>query len=398
MEQYINQYYNTIFRENENKAKQIKNKIYSNKFKFIKLDYSNNYYVMKKDKLIPLPSNEEIIKNASKYAKQNMLSCFIQYLFEKEADEEIDYMKKKIFDSLKPNIFDLSQDFYGNYVIQGILDKKDPSKIKIIFEEITKKDILSLCSKTYGSRVIQKLIDSIDAKKVKEILEKIKNNLNELFLNQNGNHVIQKIIEKINEEDLEDIYNAILNKIDELIKDIYGSRVIQKLFNKLSNDEKKIKMVEKIYEMNLIELCKGQYSNYILQLILENYNEKFIDKTLEKIKGNIKEFLSKEHAPHASYIIEKIIIYGNENQKKEIFDEIIENDDKSKNFINNLINDKNGNYLIQKIIDNCPKEEEIIKRIKNIIPKPKKEIKGNYIYIYNKLNENGFIDQETLKE
>lgn len=391
MEEFKNQnIYEMLLRENENKQNQIKNNIYSNKFKFTKLDYSNNYYVMKKDKLIPLPPNEEIIKNASKYAKQNMLSCFIQNLFEKEEDEDIDEMKNKIFESLKPNIFDLSQDFYGNYVIQGILDKKDPAKTKIIFDELIKKDILSLCSKAYGCRVIQKLIDSVDANKVKEILGKIKNNLNELFLNQNGNHVIQKIIEKINEDSLEDIYNAVLEKMDELIKNIYGSRIIQKLFDKLNSEEKKTKMIEKIYEMNLIELCKDQYSNYILQLILDNYKEKYIDKTLGKIKGNIKEFLSEEHAIHASYIIEKIIIYGNENQKKEICDEIIENDNKTKDFISNLMKDKNCNYIIQKIIDNCP-EEEIIKRIKGNIPKEKKDIKGNYTYIYNNLKENGFV-------
>lgn len=391
MEEFKNQnIYEMLLRENENKQNQIKNNIYSNKFKFTKLDYSNNYYVMKKDKLIPLPPNEEIIKNASKYAKQNMLSCFIQNLFEKEEDEDIDEMKNKIFESLKPNIFDLSQDFYGNYVIQGILDKKDPAKTKIIFDELIKKDILSLCSKAYGCRVIQKLIDSVDANKVKEILGKIKNNLNELFLNQNGNHVIQKIIEKINEDSLEDIYNAVLEKMDELIKNIYGSRIIQKLFDKLNSEEKKTKMIEKIYEMNLIELCKDQYSNYILQLILDNYKEKYIDKTLGKIKGNIKEFLSEEHAIHASYIIEKIIIYGNENQKKEICDEIIENDNKNKDFISNLMKDKNCNYIIQKIIDNCP-EEEIIKRIKGNIPKEKKDIKGNYTYIYNNLKENGFV-------
>ena len=391
MEEFKNQnIYEMLLRENEKKQNQIKNNIYSNKFKFTKLDYSNNYYVMKKDKLIPLPPNEEIIKNASKYAKQNMLSCFIQNLFEKEEDEDIDEMKNKIFESLKPNIFDLSQDFYGNYVIQGILDKKDPAKTKIIFDELIKKDILSLCSKAYGCRVIQKLIDSVDANKVKEILGKIKNNLNELFLNQNGNHVIQKIIEKINEDSLEDIYNAVLEKMDELIKNIYGSRIIQKLFDKLNSEEKKTKMIEKIHEMNLIELCKDQYSNYILQLILDNYKEKYIDKTLGKIKGNIKEFLSEEHAIHASYIIEKIIIYGNENQKKEICDEIIENDNKTKDFISNLMKDKNCNYIIQKIIDNCP-EKEIIKRIIGNIPKEKKDIKGNYTYIYNNLKEKGFV-------
>ena len=164
---------------NNEKPEQLKNSIHSAKFKFIKYDYSNTYYVVKKDKKIPLPSIEEIIKNATKYSKINMYSCFIQNLLEKENEDGVADVKNKIFNSIKEDIFDLSMDFYGNYVIQGILHINDKEKNKIIFQKLIEKDIVKLCFNAYGSRVIQKLIEScINVDDIKKISDEIKKKIN----------------------------------------------------------------------------------------------------------------------------------------------------------------------------------------------------------------------------
>ena len=99
-------------------------------YEFGNIDFSNNYYVIKKGKTVPLPPIDEIIKNAKKYSKQNMLSYFIQYLFKKEDEDEDENknIKNELFESLKDDIFELSQDFYGNYVIQEIINLKDKEK------------------------------------------------------------------------------------------------------------------------------------------------------------------------------------------------------------------------------------------------------------------------------
>ena len=181
--------------------------------------------------MIPLPSIDEIIKNASEFSKNNKLSCFIQFLIENESEDIID----KIFESIKNNIVDLTKDFYGNYVIQGILDRGG-NKGSYIYNELVKKEIIiELCTKKYSCRVIQKLVDKMDDNSIIKMLPLLENNLNKLFINQNGNHVIQKIIKKLKEEDLECIYNTALKKINELIKDQYGIRIIEGLFNKFTD-------------------------------------------------------------------------------------------------------------------------------------------------------------------
>ena len=358
--------------------------IHSNKYKFIKYDYSDTYYVEKNNKKIPLPSIEEIIKNATKYSKQNMLSCFIQYLLEKEDEDGIENFKNKILDSIKEDLYDLSTNFYGNYVIQGILHNIDKEKNKYIFNKLIKKDILKLCFNTYGCRVVQKLIEnSIGADEIREILKEIKENkkLKDFFLDQNGNHVIQKIIEKLNEGELTDIYNAVLEDIPKLVKNIYGSHIIEALLKKLQNKENIINIVDEIFKNDIFELCKDQYGNYVLGVILDK-NHEYVKTVFEKIKGHIYELSENKFALYSFQIIEKLIFYGNEEHKKQICEEILKSDDKDNNYILRLINDKCGIFLIGIIIDFC--SEDIIKEIFKRIKKKTKEIKKNFFFIIHK--------------
>ena len=105
------------------------------KFQFKQLDFSKNYYAInnKKNKKIILPTIEEIIKNAVKYSKKNIESCFIQFLI-KATDENVDKnIRNKIFDLLQDSVYELSQDFFGNYVIQEFISIEDKEKNDYIF-------------------------------------------------------------------------------------------------------------------------------------------------------------------------------------------------------------------------------------------------------------------------
>jgi hypothetical protein len=59
------------------------------------------------------------------------------------------------------------------------------------------------------------------------------------------------------------------------------------------------------------------------------------------------------------------LTYGNNNQRKEIIEEIINKDDQTNDSLLAMVKDKYGNYVVQKMIeaaDNKTKEN-IIKRI-----------------------------------
>lgn len=368
------------------------------KYKFGKFDFSNDYYVLKKSKKVPIQSIDEIIKNAKKYSKKNTPSHFIQHLL--TIVDENRNLKKEIFDSLKDDIFELSQDFYANYIIQDIISLNDEEKNDFIYNILINNDIVMLSFHTYGCRVLQKLIDYINKDKIKIILEKLKKDLKELFINQNGNRVIQKIIEKLNLDEIDDIYNEVLNNLNILIynENAYGSFIIQAILKKIKDNEtkkeiiikdgetKREHLIKEIFNHNLDNLYKNKYNNHILKYIIENYN-KYIEPVYQQIKGKINE-LSKDN--YASYIIEMLLIKGKNELKEQILKDIIEVDkDKNENFNNDKCIEYiiTHNYLTEEII------KDIIKRYKKNEPNIIIE-KINFKFINNKLSDKTDISQD----
>ena len=355
-----------------------------------------------------IPTTKELIRGAIIMSKEKMGSEMVQIEF-RNGDEEI---KQKIFNALKSEILILSTDQFGNYVIQALLYYGDEEKLNIIFETFKNK-LFDLSTHTYGCRVIQTLISVLsnskkDKEKIKYILKELTDldgYLGDLFTDKNGNHVIQQIINVLDIDDLTTIFDAILKNISNIIDDKYGSRIIQAFLNKCKKEDKKdkkdkenkedkehqegeedkedqaLKIINKIFEKykdKLNYLCKNQYSNYILQYILENYKN-YIENINKSLLGNIYKFSLDKYA---SNIVEKVLEYGNKEQKDEIGKEIINNND----CILNLSNNNYGNYVIQKAIEFCSEDigKEIIKKVREI-PKDKR---GKYWkYIYNILEK-----------
>ena len=332
---------------------------------------SNQIIGKKKSSKIEVPPTNEVIRKAVIYSQDFKKYNLVTFEY-KSGDDSI---KNKIFKVLESQILTLSKDVFGNIVIQRILEYREKEKLKKIYDIIEPK-INELVLHTYACRVIQKLIEIlniVNKDKIKNILQKI-NNIEQLFTNQNGNHVVQKIIESLDFADIGIIKDKILDNVDSLINHIYGSRIIEGIIKKdkefILNISKKIKESE-LYKNNLIELCKGKHSNYIIQKIIEENDQNFIENIYNELKDNIYEH-SKDKI--LSNVIEKIIEHGNEDLKNRIGKEIIDyNNRKDSECISKLINDKYGNYVIQYIIENCSEDiRKEINRIEKQIPVKKR--------------------------
>ena len=331
-----------------------------------------------------VPSTNNIIKMAFIYAKSKTESKLLQLEY-KRGNEEI---RNKIFKAIEFDVLTLSKDSFGNYVIQTILIYGDEKILEKIFEKI-ENNIFELSYDKYGCRVLQTLIEIFgksNRSKIEIILKKLEGNLRSLFSNRNGNHVIQKIIYYLDFEKLIVIYNKIYDYI-KIITHQYGSRIVQAILGKCDK-EKAQKLIDRIFEeyKNILILCKDEYSNYILQYILENYPNN-IEYFINHIKNNVYN-LSQEKA--SSNIIEKILEYGDDKQRDLIGKEIIEkdNDEKEeKSLINKLSNHQYGNYVVQKMIEYCsePVKKELIKRVNNISPKDRSKY---WYYIENIIEKN----------
>ena len=313
-----------------------------------------------------------------------------QYIYAKSPDQrdlifkQINKNKNKGKDKDNDNknvnlILEYSKNECANYFIRKILecndDVRDKEKHKIIFE-ILINDIKELSAGKYSTCVIQKLIERVEEKDLEEIADKlgVYTDIDYFIGNNNTNHVIQSLIKRQKEEENDKIFEHITNFV-KVANDQYGCYIIIAILKKCT-DKCYYEILKKCCE-NIVVLSKD-FGNYIFKYFFENKNKDIkLDIIYPALKGNIYE-LSKDKK--AVFVLKNALKLGNENQRKDIINELLElNKDKEDPLIY-LSKHEFGNYVIQEVLDYCePKTLKII--IKRIYSDPniKKDLYGKHI-------------------
>ena len=327
---------------------------------------------------------QDILKNVCELSKDPSGSRLVQKKYEECSELE----KEKIVNKVLPEIYNLSKDIFGNYVVQKFMESSTKELQEQIISQLKNK-IKDLTMHMYGCRVMQKAIDLSSSEKVIEFLSEIQPDLKTCIEDANGNHVIQKIIESLPPKSQSNIVNVIYGHVYELSIHQYGCRVIQKVYD-YSNDEAKSKILDEIYD-KYIEICQDQYGNYVIQNILHKMQKGTCDdKFFTALKGKIYEYSLHKFA---SNVIEACLGVGNEQQVKGIVKEMLIQDEESEDneVIVNLVKDKYGNYVIQKMIEVSDKEDKeiIIQRIVNLQATKKRD--GFSKHVMNFIEKMGLI-------
>lgn len=299
-------------------------------------DFTNN---QKRD-LTDIKHLEELIQTALKI-KSNINTNNSNAITSYEMNDIIAVNK------YKNEILNLSKDVTGNYAIQKLLNNKKMPEVNFIIESL-KDNIYELTLNLYGCRCVQELISILDVENMNIITSELKPFYEKCIQDKNGNHVIQKLIEKVNKEDLNDIFLVALNNIIYLSKHQYGCRVIQRLFKYCNSEQIKHMLNSLFYNIN--DLIQDQYGNYVIQFILENQaiNNQDLLPIFQSLKGNIYQYSFHKFA---SNVIERCITFGNEQQKREIINEVFNLVKRDEELIINMVRDKFANYVVQKIIE-----------------------------------------------
>ena len=327
---------------------------------------------------------QDILKNVCELSKDPSGSRLVQKKYEECTDLE----KEKIINKVLPDMYSLSKDIFGNYVVQKFMESSSKELQEQIISQLKNK-IKDLTIHMYGCRVIQKAIDLSSSEKINEFLSEMQPHLKTCIEDANGNHVVQKIIESLPPKDQSNIVDVIYGHVYELSIHQYGCRVIQKIYD-YSNDDAKLKILDEIYE-KYTEICQDQYGNYVIQNILHKMQKGTCDnKFFEALKGKVYEYSLHKFA---SNVIEACLGVGNEKQVKDIVKEMLIQDEESEDneVIVNLVKDKYGNYVIQKMIEVSDKEDKeiIIQRIVNLQAMKKRD--GFSKHVMNFIEKMGLV-------
>ena len=372
----------------------------SNNFNNIQNNKSNNFKLKGNKGMSDFTNNQKRDITDIKHL-EDLIQQAIQL---KSSNNNIDNMnnyglqndtKDLIISKIKTEILTLAKDVTGNYAIQKILNNQKPYEVNFIIESVKNK-IYELTLNLYGCRVVQELISILDNQNISIVTSELKPFYEKCIEDKNGNHVIQKLIEKLSLNDLNDIYLVSLNNIVKLSKHQYGCRVIQRLFKYCNEEQIKSMLTELFKDIN--NLIQDQYGNYVIQFILENQsiNKDKLSPIYESLKGNVFKYSFHKFA---SNVIERCLTYGNEKQRKELIDEIIELEESNPDFIINMVKDRFANYVIQKMIEHSDNnnQQKLIKIIMSKQNKIKNDGFSKYVLSYIEKINGGNIKGNKFK-
>ena len=257
-------------------------------------------------------------------------------------------------------------------------------KIKKINIEKEENPKYFLKDQLYCRQIQNKLDKNINNLKYsEEFYENIKYQLVEIIEHQFGNYVIQKFLSVLLYQENKQLFKLIFLEIDDKLFEIcihnFGTRVIQKTLEKLDNGNYyKIEtnelneVLKKLIENHLYELCCDKNGNHVFQKILRVFpkeRNQFLFDSLIKISFPVSII------QQGATLLQVAFDYSNKKQQEDLCTAIIEK-------IEDLINDKYGNYTIQTIfklyIDKI--NDKIYEYIdKNIVKLSKEKFSSNVI-------------------
>ena len=259
---------------------------------------------------------------------------FQKYLKSTHSDEILHL----IFVELFPFLSDLIIDPYANYFCKKFftyLNQKD----RIDFLKNIEKNLVELSSDSIGTYPIQSIIEHLSSKNEKNIiLSGIKEGYIKLIYDTFGCHVLEKLLTCFEDEYVEFIYTYIFDNFLYLTNNSNGIYIIKKIltFTKKKNLHEKLKNIVK---KNAIFLIKQSYGNFVIQVIIENWED--YKEITDLFKGN---FFALSLEKYASNVIERCI-----EKDKEILENYI-NEIISNKCIANVMKSNYGNYVVQKVI------------------------------------------------
>jgi len=205
---------------------------------------------------------------------------------------------------------------------------------------------VKLSSDSIGTYPIQTIIEHVGSKNEKNIIiNALKDNIKELSFDSFGSHVLEKLLSCFEEEYVSFIYNYIIDNFLELANNNNGICIVKKIlsFTHKKNLHDKLKVIVK---ENALQLISHPYGNFVIQVVVDCWNDYNDILCLFD-----KKYYSLSLEKYASNVVERCITFGNDYQKKEIINEIVELVNRDEEIIINMVRDKFANYVVQKIIE-----------------------------------------------
>ena len=369
-------------------------------------DYSYNQNILNQNINNTIPTSTQILHI---FSKQNILKSLMDQNQTRYLQEQLGTISKETIDyiigQLKGIFREIMKDKNGNYFCSDLFKECDQEqRIKILTEiSLTLSDD---CLNNYASHAIQALIDRASSEyEYRSILYSF-NDYNKLLyvsIDPCGAYTVQKIIERIPDRYREE-FNFIFSPFIVFIsRQKYGIVTVKKFISGTKSSLIRVQIM-RFVEENFMNLAVDQYANYLIQFLLEKWNNTPEGKAIKKmVRDNFEKMCAQKYS---SFICELYIKIISPEERKELFESL--NVDKFKRSNNhnsneilkilhpNKINNYKSNKQISKNGNNNMNNSAHFMSNNNYFFNNQNYINSNFYGINNNSNENNIINNFNI--
>ena len=214
-------------------------------------------------------------------------------------------------------------------------------KDRIEYLTTIQNDLCTLAIDSTATYPIQGILEQLGSKNEKKIIYMgLKNSINSFSYNIYGTHVLEKMLSYFEDEFIQEIIEFVYNNFINLAYHINGICIVKKLLLMTHKKELHQKLKKVVYD-NALNLIVHPYGNYVIQVIVENWDDNELVDILEKYKG---KYVSLSLQKYSSNVLERII----EKNEKNL--DLYINEICAEKNLSEVIKNNYGNYVVQKAI------------------------------------------------
>ena len=222
------------------------------------------------------------------FSRQNIINAlmdqnktiYLQRKLRTISKNEIDY----IIGQLQGIFREIMKDKNGNYFCSDLFKECDQEQRIKILNELS-SSLAEDCLNNYSSHAIQTLIDRTSSEFEYKLILSSFNDYNKLLyvcLDPCGAYTVQKIIERIPDRYREEFNFIFSSFIGFTSRKKYGIVTVKKFISGTRSDLV-TEQIMKFVEENFMNLAEDQYANYLIQFLLEKWNNTPEGKAIEKM-------------------------------------------------------------------------------------------------------------------
>ena len=343
------------------------------------------------------------------FSRQNIINAlmdqnktiYLQRKLRTISKNEIDY----IIGQLQGIFREIMKDKNGNYFCSDLFKECDQEQRIKILNELS-SSLAEDCLNNYSSHAIQTLIDRSSSEFEYKLILSSFNDYNKLLyvcLDPCGAYTVQKIIERIPDRYREEFNFIFSSFIGFTSRKKYGIVTVKKFISGTRSDLV-TEQIMRLVEENFMNLAEDQYANYLIQFLLEKWNNTPEGYDIKKmVNDNFAKMCEKKYS---SFICEIYIKMISPEEKYELIESLnVDKFKRSNNHNSNEIlkilhfnknNDYKSNKQISKNGNNNINNSAHFMSNNNYFFNNQNYINSNFYGINNNSNENNIINNFNI--